>query len=454
MKKTAASILVIDDDTDILLSAKLYLSHHFEKVETLNDPSSLNTLLSKNDFDVIMLDMNFRKGNNDGKEGMYWLEHIVSVEKEISIIMMTAYGEVEMAVEALKKGAFDFILKPWKNEKLLATISAAYRHRKSRRKVSKLQSLQTSHAANTAQKIIGDSPALNSLLNAISKVAATDANILILGENGTGKQVFAREIHVQSDRAAESFIHVDLGALTENLFESELFGHAKGAFTDAKEDKAGRFELADGGTIFLDEIGNLSYPLQAKLLTVLENRKVSRLGESKERKVNFRLLCATNMSLEEMVKKGEFRQDLYYRINTVELKLPPLRERPTDIPLLVNHFLRTYSRKYRKDKLKLSQDAMKAMQKANWLGNIRELQHTIERLVIMSEGTEITTEFLNLPTAAAPKTDDLETLNLEELEKMAIVKSLEKHKGNISNTAKELGLTRAALYRRMEKYEL
>lgn len=453
-----ANVLVIDDDDDILLSARLFLKQHFNQVVTCKSPKEINVLLSHNEIDIILLDMNYQKGASNGREGLYWLEHILSIDKDYVVILMTAYGNVELAVQAIKKGATDFILKPWENEKLFATLSAASRLRQSNKKVKKLEKIHSSLQKDQARQfehIVGNSAPIKHLQNTLVKVAPTDANVLILGENGTGKQVFAYELHKHSLRKNHIFMHVDLGSLNENLFESELFGYAKGAFTDAKDDKPGRFELADGGTIFLDEIGNLSQPLQAKLLSVLQNRTVTRLGESKERKVNVRLITATNMPLHEMVTKGTFRQDLLFRINTVELLLPGLAQRGEDIILLANHFLHSFSTKYHKSLYKFEAKAENLLLGYHWPGNVRELQHVIERAVIMADGMEISAGDLQLsPQKFGGNTVIQPEMGLEEMEKLMVQKAIDKHKGNISRAALELGLTRAALYRRIEKFDL
>ena len=455
---TDANILVIDDDDDILLSARLFLKQHFNQVLTCKSPREINVLLSKNEVDIILLDMNYQKGASDGREGLYWLEHILSIDKDYVVILMTAFGNVELAVQAIKKGATDFILKPWENEKLFATLSAAAKLRQSNKKVKKLEKIHTSIQSDMARKfehIVGSDDSVQQLQKTLVKVAPTDANVLILGENGTGKQVFAYELHKNSLRRKQIFMHVDLGSLNENLFESELFGYAKGAFTDAREDKPGRFEMADGGTIFLDEIGNLSLPLQAKLLSVLQNRTVTRLGESKERKIDVRLISATNMPLNEMVAKGTFRQDLLFRINTVELILPPLRQRGNDIILLAYHFLQVFANKYHKNLKGIHAKAEQTLLHYSWPGNIRELQHVLERAVIMTDGFEITENDLQLSPQKFGNQAVMQTdMPLDEMEKMMVNKAIEKHKGNISRAAAELGLTRAALYRRIEKFGL
>ncbi|MDN3641320.1 sigma-54 dependent transcriptional regulator [Lutimonas halocynthiae] len=459
MAKSKATILIIDDDEDVLLSAKLLLKKHFTNILTRNSPKELNQLLSTEALDVIILDMNYRIGFNDGKEGMYWLKHIIGIRPQMVVILMTAYGEVELAVDAIKEGAFDFILKPWTNEKFLATINAGLELSKTKQKVSLLESANDALEGNISQKfgpVIGSSSAMQKIMKVVDKVSQTDANMLILGENGTGKQHLAREIHRRSSVKNGPFIHVDLGALSENLFESELFGHKKGAFTDAHEDKPGRFELAENGTLFLDEIGNLPYNLQSKLLTVLQDKKVSRLGEGIERPFNARLLFATNAPLNEWVSKGKFRQDLMFRINTVEIEIPSLRQRPEDIKEFVNHFLENFRTKYHKSHLKINEDALKILDEHHWPGNIREVQHTIERGVIMSDGHEIRITDFNLSSrpAANDGIEKFDNLNLQDIEKLLVEKALDKHEGNISKAAKELGLTRAALYRRLEKFNL
>jgi DNA-binding NtrC family response regulator len=445
-------ILVVDDDEDILTSARLFLKQHFKRVETSSEPKQLNSLLSKHQPQLLLLDMNFTRGLNDGREGLYWLEHVKEISPETEVILMTAYGEVEVAVKAIKKGAFDFVLKPWTNEKLLSTIQSALKYARERQKVTRLEQTKDVLEEKLSLKdeeFVSRSPKMESLLATIKKVAQTDAHILLLGENGTGKSVLAMAIHRMSLRHKNSFITVDLGALHENLFESELFGHKKGAFTDAHDHKAGRFETAHEGTIFLDEIGNLSAALQAKMLSVLQSGKVVRLGENLERQVDVRLISATNMPLHQMVQEGSFRQDLLYRINTVELHVPPLRERKEDIPLLANRFLERFAKKYRKEGMQFDEAGMDKLLEYSWPGNIRELEHSIERAVIMSDGKHIDQFGLKLEsnTQQAPM-----GLNLEEMEQHLINQALERFRGNISKAAKELGLTRAALYRRMEKY--
>jgi DNA-binding NtrC family response regulator len=459
MKKTEATILIIDDDEDVLTSARLLLKQQYTNILTRSNPRDINRLISTQVIDLIFLDMNYRVGFNDGKEGLYWLKHILEVRPEAVLILMTAFGEVELAVEAIKTGAFDFMLKPWTNEKFLATTNAGLELSRSNQK---LKALKTTNKVLKEEidkgfgPVIGDSAAMQKVMKTVDKVSDTLANILILGENGTGKQHLAREIHRRSKRKDKAFIHVDLGALSESLFEGELFGHKKGAFTDAKEDKIGRFELANGGTLFLDEIGNLPYALQSKLLTVLQDRKISRIGEGIERSVDARLIFATNAPLNEWVSEGKFRQDLLYRINTIEIEIPPLRKRRSDIPDFVEFYLQSFKMKYNKPQLKISEEALSVLKSHRWPGNIRELQHTIERGVILSDGKEIKAADFNLTTTLTSQQSASipDNFNIKEIEKLLVEKALEKHKGNVSKAAKELGLTRAALYRRMEKYNL
>lgn len=464
MKKQSASILIVDDEEDILLSLQFFLSQHFEEVKTEPNPYQLPRLLRNQQFDLIILDMNFKKGDTSGKDGMMWLNKVLELDPAANVIMITAYADVKTAVEAVKAGALDFIEKPWRNEKLLTTILSAIKLSQSRRQVQKLEQQQQALSSKIDQQfgeIIGRSPAMQQVFTLVDKVARTDANVLILGENGTGKELVARAIHRQSPRSREVFITVDLGAIPESLFESELFGHKKGAFTDAREDRSGRFELASGGTLFLDEIGNLSQPLQAKLLTALQSRQVRRIGSNDPIPIDIRLICATNMPLYEMVRENTFRQDLLYRINTVEIKLPPLRDRRVDIPLLAGHFLHIYSRKYQKPGLSIGHETMKELQAYAWPGNIRELSHAVERAVILSEGPQLEiADFILQPSdslhadGAAQPQEELDHYNLADIERWAIRKALTKHAGNISRAADELGLTRAALYRRMAKYDL
>lgn len=449
-------ILMIDDDEDVLLAAKMLLKKSNHQVIIEKNPNKIPFLLNNDTYDVILLDMNFSKDTTSGKEGFEWLKQIKERDPQAVVIMITAFGDVEMAVRALKEGATDFILKPWQNEKLVATISTAIRLKKSYNEVDKLRKAKQMLEEQISQPfrdIIGQSASLKEVFSLIDKVAKTDANVLILGENGTGKELVARAIHQNSLRKDNSFVAVDMGAITETLFESELFGHKKGAFTDAREDRPGRFELANHGTLFLDEIGNLSMNLQSKLLSALQSRLVTRVGSNQSMEVDIRLICATNMPLHQMVKEGKFRQDLLYRINTVEITIPPLCERIDDIPALAIHFLSYYSKRYHKEVLTISPEAINKLKKYPWPGNVRELQHSIERAVIMADSNQLQeSDFLF--NRKGNESSSLDTLNLDEVEKSAVVKAIQLHGGNISKAADELGLTRASLYRRMEKYGL
>lgn len=453
-------ILIVDDNEDLLKAAKMHLKRHFAQVDIEKNPEAIPALLAHDNYDVILLDMNFTKDVSSGSEGYYWLEKILKIDSSAVVVLITAYGDVQMAVKAIKAGATDFVLKPWENEKLLATLFSALRLRESRDEVEtlKIKNYEINQAINDKYSdIIGQSQVMSRIFQTIDRVAQTDANVLILGENGTGKELIARAIHRNSARKNESFVSVDLGSITETLFESELFGHKKGSFTDAKEDRPGRFELANKGTLFLDEIGNLSMPLQAKLLTVLQNRKVSRVGANKDTPIDIRLICATNLPLYDMVKENRFRQDLLYRINTIEIEIPPLRDRLEDIPLLANHFLKHYSGKYGKSVAKISEAAMARMNKHPWPGNIRELQHALERAIILSGSSVLQPEDFNFNTNTVREPDQqlsLDQYNLDEVEKLLIRKVLKKYNGNITQAASELGLTRSSLYRRLEKHGL
>ena len=458
MAKNTGSILIVDDNEDLLLAARLFLKQHFSLVHTEQDPEKIPVLLQNENYDVILLDMNFTLDATSGVEGFLWLEKILQIDPSAVVILITAYGDVEIAVKAVKAGATDFVLKPWQNEKLLATLSSALNLRYSRLEVDKLRSRQKQLSDDIDQKyhnMIGVSPAIRNVYATIDKVAATEADILILGENGTGKELVARALHRQSPRGGEVFISVDMGAIAETLFESELFGYMKGAFTDARENRPGRFELASGGTLFLDEIGNLSLAMQAKLLSVLETRKVTRLGSNAPRDIDIRLICATNMPIHEMVARNDFRQDLLYRINTVEIQLPLLRERQEDIGLLTDHFLAKFAKKYQKRITAVSAPALKKLERYRWPGNIRELIHTLERAVILSESQMLQpADFLFPNTEKEAEGVVFDNYNLEDVEKTVIRKALKKHAGNVSHAAGDLGLTRTSLYRRMEKYGL
>jgi len=442
MRKKEAGILIVDDDEDILFSARVWLKKFFTEVVTINSPNKIITALQNHQIDVILLDMNFRRGFEDGKEGLYWLSEIKEIDKDVPVILMTAYGEVELAVEALKNGATDFILKPWNNEKLYASVNLAVDISRKNKKLSQWENLQE-NAEN--YELQTQSPKMHQAINTIKKVAATDANLLLLGENGTGKFVMAEYIHQNSKRKNEPFVHIDLGSISENLFEAELFGYAKGAFTDAKTDKAGKIENADGGTVFLDEIGNLTPQLQQKLLTLIQTKKLSRIGETKERFPDVRFIFATNADLKKMISENTFREDLYFRINTVEVELPPLRERKEDIASLAEFFIKKYEKKYGKSNLKITN--LEELQNYHFPGNIRELEHSVEREIILSEN-----ENIKLSLSHTASEEQITSLNLEEMEEKMIKNALKKHKGNITLAAEALGLTRASLYRRMEKF--
>lgn len=451
----SGKLLIVDDDKDILLTSKVVLKSAFEIIRTESDPFKLPQILREETYDVIMLDMNFSTGKTSGNEGIYWLKEIIKINANANVVMITAYGDLSLAVEAMKIGAIDFVVKPWDNEKLLATINSVLRLSQSKNEIRSLKSKQDNlkkELDKSYEEIIGNSSAIKDVINCAKKVAATDANVLILGENGTGKELVARAIHRFSGRADQIFVNVDLGAITETLFESELFGHTKGSFTDAKSDREGRFEVASGGTIFLDEIGNLSGSLQSKLLSVLENREVTKVGASQANPIDIRLISATNMPISELTDATYFRTDLLYRINTVQIEVPALRDRKDDIPLLIDFFAKKYFIKYQKHKIKISQEAIKKLSKYHWPGNIRELKHLIERAVIMCDTSTIEASdfLLNIEKPNSIQS----SLNIGELEKQAIQHALQKNNGNLSKTAKELGLGRTTLYRKMYKYEL
>lgn len=459
MTKKNGNILIIDDDEDILYSARLLLKQHYSIVHIEKNPELLPTLLSNSKYDIILLDMNFSGDTTSGRQGFHWLNEILKIDPSMVVILITAYGNIEMAIKAIKEGATDFVIKPWQNEKLLATVSSAMKLSRSNKEINDLKSRQevlSEDLDRNFHDIIGNSQSMNEIFSVIQKVSATDANVLILGENGTGKELVARAIHRNSNRAKNIFLNVDMGAITESLFESELFGYVKGAFTDAKEDRAGRFEVASGGTLFLDEIANISPNLQSKLLTVLQNRQVTRIGSSVPKSVDFRLICATNASITELTQQKQFRQDLLYRINTVEIKLPPLRERKEDIPLLCRHFLNIYSNKYNKGPKEITPNALAKLTECPWPGNVRELQHAIERAVIMSDAKTLGPNDFLLASPGSRQDDAISfpSYQIDEAEKLLIIKAISRHGGNITKAAKDLGLTRASLYRRLEKYGL
>lgn len=447
MRKKEAHILIVDDDEDILFSARVWLKKFFSEVSCLSKPAQIMKFMSENQVDVVVLDMNFRKGFESGQDGLYWMNEIKTLEPHLPIILMTAYGEVELAVEALKNGASDFILKPWNNEKLYASVNLAVDISRKNRKLSQWENVSQK---NNQYQLDSHSKKMQEVLEQIRRVAPTDANVLLLGENGTGKYVLAESIHEQSERKNEPFVHIDLGSISESLFEAELFGYKKGAFTDANQDYSGKIENAQNGTVFLDEIGNLPLQLQTKLLSLIQNRKLSRLGESKERLLDVRFIFATNENLKKAVAENRFRQDLYYRINTVEIQIPALRERQEDIGLLAHYFLDRYKQKYHQPNLELTDDLLLTLKNYPWPGNIRELDHCLERSVILSNDNRLQ---LLMPQVEEHEST-IVNLNIEEMEEVLIKKALKKHTGNISLAAEDLGLSRAALYRRMEKFGL
>lgn len=450
MNLNQATLLIVDDDKDVLTAIRFLLKQEVKEIITDTNPENIRKRMKTKDIDIILLDMNFKSSINTGNEGLFWLNEIKNQKPDQTVIMITAYADIDLAIRSLKEGATDFIVKPWHNENLLTILK---------------ETLQKSSIPGNKEKtwqktsdiqIVGESESMRFLFQKINKVAPTDANILLLGENGTGKDLIAQHICQISRRSDRPFVKVDVGSLTETLFESELFGHKKGAFTDARDDRKGMIESADGGTLFLDEIGNISLQQQAKLLTVLQNRQITRLGENKPIPVDIRLITATNLPLRELANEERFRKDLIYRINTVEITIPPLRERGNDIILLAEHFLRIYEKKYLKQKFRLSDSAVKKLMLYHYPGNVRELQYTIERGVIMADSEVLKADDITFSPIEQPheQPQTFSTHNLEELEKTAIEQALQKHNGNVSQAAKEVGLTRGAFYRRLEKYGL
>lgn len=449
-------ILIVDDNKSVLSALEILLQFEYEKVETLSNPNQLSSFPNLEEFDIVLLDMNFSAGVNTGNEGLFWNREIKKRAPNTSVIMMTAYGAVDLAVQALKEGAADFILKPWNNDKLLVTIRSAYSLRNSQKEIHQLKEKESSLKQIINQKknyIIGNSKALTSVLNLVEKIAKTDVNVLVTGENGTGKELIARELHRLSSRKNEIFIGVDMGSISETLFESELFGHAKGAFTDAKEDRPGKFEAANGGTLFLDEIGNLSLQTQAKLLSVIQNKEVVRVGTNKTIPVDIRLICATNSNLEKMVAEGLFREDLLYRINTIQIEVPPLRERDGDVLVLADFYLKKFMSKYGKHGLRINNIAQEKLTNYSWPGNVRELQHTMERAVILCEGNVLKPTDFVLVEKQSTSSNKMENVTLEEMEIIMIKDALNKHNGNYSAAANQLGISRQTLYNRLKKAE-
>ncbi len=448
-----AKILVIDDNKSVLSALEILLQFEYSSVTTFSNPNQISSYRELKNCDIVLLDMNFSAGVNTGNEGLYWLREIKKKAPQISVIMMTAYGAVDLAVKALKEGASDFILKPWNNDKLLATVKSAYELRKSKKELSQLKQKESQlrQVINENKNyIIGNSKALTTVLNLVEKVAKTDVNVLVTGENGTGKELIARELHKLSTRNTEVFIGVDMGSISESLFESELFGHTKGSFTDAKEDRAGKFEAASGGTLFLDEIGNLSLQTQAKLLSAIQNKVIVRVGSNKPISVDIRLVCATNCNLDQMVADGLFREDLLYRINTIRVEVPALREREDDVLILADFYLNKFAKKYGKLGLRINQAAQERLKSYQWPGNIRELLHTIERTVILSEGNVLKpTDFLLHANSLVSIASGPDTL--EEMELLMITNALNKNDGNYSAAAEQLGISRQTLYNKIKK---
>jgi DNA-binding NtrC family response regulator len=441
-----ARILVIDDDADVLTAMRLLLKPLVKEIVTEKDPANINLQMESQKFHVIILDMNFKGLVNTGNEGIFWLNKIKKASPATSVILMTAYADIDLAIRGLKEGASDFLVKPWKNEKVISIITSLVKTEKSKK--------QESFSASS-QPIVGESDAMEDVFLKIKKVGPTDANVLILGENGTGKDLIARALHDNSNRRDKPFVKVDVGSLTSSLFESELFGYKKGAFTGANEDRIGRFEAAEGGTLFLDEIGNITLGQQVRLLTVLQNRQVTPIGSNSAILIDIRLICATNEAPQALADEKKFRKDLIYRINTVDITVPPLRDRDSDILLLAKHFVSIYEEKYNKGPFEFDAGFTKKLKAHNFPGNVRELQYILERAVIMTDGYELKAEDLVFSTIErSVQTAVPQTTNLDDLEKNTILSVLEKNKGNISKSAKELGITRAALYRRMDKYEL
>lgn len=445
MRKKQAQILIVDDQEEILFSAKMILKKHFETIFTTNSPKKIISILSENEINVVLLDMNYRIGFEDGREGIHWLKEIKTLSPQTVVILMTAFGKIDTAVEGIKIGAFDYVLKPWHNEKILETIDKAVAESRKNSKKVTIEKTGKRYFTGTSHKI-------KQAYSIAEKVAKTDANVLILGENGTGKYVFAEFIHQNSERKNQPFVHVDLGSLSDNLFESELFGYARGAFTDAKTDTPGRFEMASNGTIFLDEIGNIPLHLQSKLLHVLQTKTVTRLGESKARPLNVRIIAATNSDIKAEVKNKTFREDLLYRINTMEIHLPSLRERKEDIVPMAHFILDQIAEKYNQSDWRFEENVASYLEKYPWKGNIREMENKIERALILADNNTISVHDLDILDFEDIHENDDNPLS--EMEKNAIEKALFKNHGNISKTSEELGLSRAALYRRIEKYDL
>jgi len=451
------TLLIVDDSKSVISALEMMLQYEVEKLISISSPKRIHEILAQNEVDIVLLDMNFQAGINSGNEGLFWMKEILKHDSNISVVMITAYGDVELAVRALREGAIDFILKPWDNKKLLATINAAWKLRSSRKEALLLkndnQFLRKEIKRGEEKIVLGASPTMINVMNIVRKVAVTDANVLITGENGTGKELVAREIHNQSKRNSELMVSVDMGSITETLFESEMFGHVKGAFTDAKEDRSGKFEVAQKGTLFLDEIGNLSLKSQAKLLSALQNRFIVRVGSNRQIPVDIRLICATNCILPSRVREGLFREDLLYRINTIQIEVPPLRDRVDDIAVLAFHFIRSYCEKYNKPAKKINTQALEKLSNYQWPGNIRELQHSIEKAVILSDSPLLGPADFSFNTASKGVSGD-DNITLEEMEKKLISEAIKRHDNNLSVVASKLGITRQTLYNKLKKYDL
>ena len=452
------NILIVDDDHAVLYTAKMILKPEYSKIQTAGNPVTALEYFREEDYDVVLLDMNFQSGATSGQEGIDLLKKMIHEKPDVHIITNTAYGDIDLAVKAMKLGAKDFIVKPWSKEKLLATVSNTIELRNSKKELKHIKSREGMLAKDidhASGELLWKDDAMSSVIQVIDKVAETSANVLVLGENGTGKELVARAIHKKSQRAAHPFIKVDLGTISETLFESELFGHAKGAFTDAKEEKIGRFEFANGGTVFLDEIGNLTLAMQAKLLTAIQSKQIHRVGSSKVIDLDIRWICVTNQDLYKNVKEGEFRQDLLYRINTVEIEVPPLREREKDIPYLIHRFLKSFSHKYQKPGLRIDEKELNKLMAYPWPGNVRELQHAVERAVILCESNTLeATDFVLKSNLSEFQNDSTDSFDIKSVERSTIRHALKKTNGNLTNAAKELGMGRTTLYRKLKKYNL
>ena len=456
LRMETGTILIVDDNKSVLASLELLLENVFSTVRTAANPNQITTILSTTPIDIVILDMNFSAGINNGNEGLYWLKHIHEIRPSLPVIMLTAYGDVELAVKALKNGATDFLLKPWDNHILIQKIKEAYQNNRPTHHKNSPKSTQKASGdenLNKSEMLIGHSPAMLQLIKVVTKVAKTDANILITGENGTGKEMLAQEIHRFSTRKEHSMVTVDMGAISESLFESELFGHERGSFTDAYESRPGKFEAASGSSLFMDEIGNLPLAMQAKLLTVLQNRKITRIGSNKVIPVDIRLLSATNKNIQDMVDSGTFREDLLYRLNTIHLEIPPLRERREDIHLFIDYFMQRYAAKYEKKEIFLHEHALEKLCSYHWPGNIRELQHTIEKAVILCEGDVIRSKDIFVKQTWSPQFSTT-VPNLEEVERQAIETAIRQNDGNLTATAEQLGISRQTLYNKIKRFKL